>query len=60
MTPPPDPQPIRIVDIDMPIGSMTSFMIKWAIASIPAVLILALLVGQLDVAADRHRAASDR
>jgi hypothetical protein len=26
---------MRIVDIDMPIGSMIAFMLKWAIASIP-------------------------
>lgn len=34
---------MRIVDIDMPIGSMVSFMVKWAIASIPAFLILGFL-----------------
>lgn len=39
----PEPQPVRIVDIDMPIGSMTTFMVKWAIATIPAILLLGLL-----------------
>jgi hypothetical protein len=34
------PSEVRVVDIDMPIGSMVVFMIKWAIASIPALLIL--------------------
>jgi hypothetical protein len=36
----PPPSAVRIVDIDMPIGSMIVFMLKWAIASIPALLIL--------------------
>jgi hypothetical protein len=30
------PSEVRVVDIDMPIGSMVAFMLKWAIASIPA------------------------
>lgn len=42
-----EPQPIqqsgvRVVDIEMPFGSMVTFMVKWALASIPAFLILAL------------------
>ncbi|PKG00471.1 hypothetical protein Y019_14095 [Alcanivorax sp. 97CO-6] len=32
----------RIVDIDMPFGSMVTFMVKWSLASIPALMILAL------------------
>lgn len=39
----PEPQPVRIVDVDMPIGSMVGFLVKLAIASIPALLILTLL-----------------
>ena len=31
---------IKIEDFDMPFGSMVSFMIKWALASIPALMIL--------------------
>ena len=31
---------VKIQDIDMPFGSMVSFMIKWALASIPAIMIL--------------------
>jgi len=31
---------VRVVDINMPIGSMVAFMLKWAIASIPALIIL--------------------
>jgi hypothetical protein len=47
-------QPVVVTDIDMPFGSMVGFMVKWAIASIPAFLILgalgfvlALLIGGL-------------
>jgi hypothetical protein len=32
--------PVVIVDFKMPMGSMVEFMVKWAIASIPALLIL--------------------
>lgn len=35
---------VRIVDVDMPFGSMVTFMVKWAIASIPALIIL-LVIG---------------
>jgi len=31
---------VRVVDINMPIGSMVAFMLKWAIASIPTLIIL--------------------
>ena len=34
---------VRVADINMPFGSMIIFMIKWALASIPAALILAAL-----------------
>jgi hypothetical protein len=33
----------RIVDVHMPFGSMVAFMVKWSIAAIPAILILALV-----------------
>ena len=36
-------QTVKISDIDMPFGSMVIFMVKWAIASIPAFLILMVL-----------------
>ncbi len=36
-------EPVKIVDVRMPFWSMVIFMIKWAIASIPAFFILALL-----------------
>jgi len=34
---------VVVTDIRMPFGSMVRFMVKWAIASIPAVIILYLL-----------------
>jgi len=34
---------VTVTDIQMPFGSMVIFMIKWAIASIPAAIILFLL-----------------
>lgn len=40
---PQDPAPVRIVDIKMPFGSIVVFMVKWAIASIPALIILAVI-----------------
>lgn len=33
-------QTVKISDINMPFWSMVVFMVKWAIASIPALLIL--------------------
>ncbi len=35
---------IVISDIDMPFGSMVKFMIKWSLASIPALIIISLIV----------------
>ncbi|HMP77744.1 MAG TPA: hypothetical protein PKE12_15720, partial [Kiritimatiellia bacterium] len=37
------PQDVRVVDVKMPFGSMVIFMIKWALAAIPAMIILVLL-----------------
>lgn len=34
---------VRVVDIKMPFWSMVTFMVKWAIASIPAFIILAFI-----------------
>lgn len=42
----PDEMAVRVVDIKMPFWSMVGFMVKWAIASIPAFLIL-FLIGAL-------------
>ena len=46
----PQPQPVSVHDIKMPFGSMVVFMVKWALASIPALIILALFVGLAIVA----------
>ncbi|MBO8093655.1 MAG: hypothetical protein J7D60_10125 [Prosthecochloris sp.] len=37
-------QEVVVTDIQMPFWSMVKFMIKWAIASIPAIIILYFLV----------------
>ena len=36
-------QKVKVIDFDMEFGSMVWFMIKWAIASIPAFMILFIL-----------------
>jgi hypothetical protein len=38
-------QEIVVTDIKMPFMSMVVFMIKWAIASIPAFILLSILFG---------------
>ena len=35
---------VKVVDIDMPFWSMVNFMVKWALASIPAMFIVFLAV----------------
>lgn len=42
-------QPVRVTDIDMTFGSMVLFMVKWAIASIPAFIILSALMAGVGV-----------
>lgn len=39
----PEREGVRIVDVDMPFGSMVRFMVKWAIAAIPALIILMVI-----------------
>ena len=34
---------ITVADIDMPFGSMVSFMVKWAFATIPALIIICFI-----------------
>jgi predicted nucleic acid-binding Zn-ribbon protein len=36
-------QPVVVLDVSMSFGSMVIFMIKWALAAIPALLILGLI-----------------
>ena len=37
-----DPVPVHVVDVKMSFLAMVEFMLKWAIASIPAFLLLAV------------------
>jgi hypothetical protein len=39
------PNDVRIVDVRMPFGSMVILMVKWALAAIPALLILSAVAG---------------
>ena len=38
-------QKVIVTDIQMPFWSMVIFMIKWTVASVPALIILSFLVG---------------
>ena len=42
---------VVVTDIKMPFWSMVRFMVKWAIASIPAVIILMVVIGFFAIAA---------
>ena len=42
-------QEVVVTNIKMPFLSMVIFMIKWAIAAIPAIIILSLLFGLLSM-----------
>lgn len=35
---------VIVTDIKMPFGSMVVFMVKWAVATIPAIIILSVVV----------------
>jgi len=35
---------VKITDINMPFMSMVTFMVKWAFATIPAIIIITILV----------------
>ncbi len=37
-------QPVKIINFDMPFISMVKFMIKWVIASVPALIILFIIL----------------
>jgi hypothetical protein len=41
---PPPPQTVVVTDVNMSIPAIFRFMIKWAIASIPALILLWLLM----------------
>ncbi|KAB2966777.1 hypothetical protein [Zoogloea sp.] len=42
----PDEMAVRVLDVKMPFASMVVFMVKWALASIPALIIL-IVIGML-------------
>ena len=42
-------QNVRVVDVEMPFFSMVGFMVKWAFAAIPALIVIAILWGMLGV-----------
>ena len=42
-------QEVVVVDVRIPFTSMVALMVKWAIAAVPAVLILFVLVGMLSM-----------
>ena len=35
---------VRVIDFDMPFFSMMAFMIKWALAAVPAIIILTVIM----------------
>src|SRR5215213_11997827 len=43
----PGSQAVTVVDVRMPFGSMVAFMIKWALAAIPAIFILSIIMGAI-------------
>ena len=43
------PQTVVITDIDMSIGAMCRFMVKWVIAAIPAAIIIWMLVAVVGI-----------
>ena len=40
-------QSVHVISFDMPFGDMVGFMVKWALASIPAFIILFIIFGIL-------------
>jgi hypothetical protein len=47
--PPASPNRVTVVDFAMPFGSMIVFMLKWAVAAIPAMVILIMIGGIVSV-----------
>jgi hypothetical protein len=44
---PPAVARVCVVDVSMPFSSMVGFMLKWALASIPAAILFGIIVGGL-------------
>ena len=47
-----DGREVVVTDIRMPFISMVFFMVKWAIASIPALIILSIIFGLVTMTID--------
>ena len=43
MSDPDEPSKVIVVDLQMPFLSIVTLMVKWALASIPAIIILAMI-----------------
>src|SRR4051794_7337091 len=59
MTPEPAPHPVVVTDVRIPFWSMVVFMVKWAIAAIPAVVILVAIATGVAVIGTTLRTAWD-
>jgi len=40
-----EPKKVIVVDLEMPFFSIVVLMVKWALASIPAIIILTVIIG---------------
>lgn len=47
MSYPEEPRKVIVVDLQMPFLSIVTLMVKWALASIPAIIILAMIFSLL-------------
>ena len=47
--PPAAPHRVAIADIDIPFWRMVAIIIKWAFASIPAIIIISIIFGVLSM-----------
>ena len=55
VTPPPAPLPtpmrVSVINVDMPFRSMVKLMVKWALASVPALILLLAVVSTIGIVA---------
>jgi hypothetical protein len=55
VTPPPAPLPtpmrVSVINVDMPFRSMVKLMVKWALASVPALILLVAVVSAIGIVA---------
>ncbi len=48
--PPLTPMRVSVMDVDMPFQSMVTLMVKWALASVPALIVLVAVVSAIGIA----------